>query len=255
MSVFDAYSRYYDLLYRDKDYAGEADYVAAHIRGGDPSRTSVLELGCGTGKHAELLARRGFSVHGIDRSDTMLQGAEARRGALPEDLAERLRFARGDVQRYRTPAAFDAVISLFHVISYQASNDGLDAIFDTAASHLRAGGVFVFDFWYGPAVLTLRPVVNVKRLEDAAIRVTRVAEPGLRPNESIVDVHYHVWVEDKASGAVQQIRETHTMRYLFLPEVERLARAHGFTSVHAEEWMTGRPPGTDTWGVCVTARR
>jgi SAM-dependent methyltransferase len=255
MSVFDAYSRYYDLLYRDKDYAGEADYIAAHIRNGDGSRHTVLELGCGTGKHAELLARRGFVVHGVDRSETMLAVAAARRGSLQTDIAERLQFAQGDVRTYRTSARFDAVISLFHVMSYQASNDGLDAMFATAASHLRNGGVFVFDFWYGPAVLTLRPIVNVKRLEDGAIRVTRVAEPGLRPNDNIVDVNYHVWVEDKASGAVQQIRETHTMRYLFLPEVDRLARSHNFTSWEAEEFMTARRPGIDTWGVCVTAHR
>jgi hypothetical protein len=103
--------------------------------------------------------------------------------------------------------------------------------------------------------LTQRPVVNVKRLEDEGTRVTRVAEPALRANENIVDVSYHVWVEDKGSGRIDQIRETHTMRYLFLPELARLAQAHGFRSWEAEEWMTGRRPGPDTWGVCVTARR
>jgi SAM-dependent methyltransferase len=255
MSTFETYSRYYDLLYRDKDYAAEADYVTRQIRAGAPAAASVLELGCGTGKHAELLARRGFSVHGIDRSDTMLASARARRERVPPDIAARLAFMPGDVCLYRTDDTFDVVISLFHVMSYQASNEGLDAMFATAASHLRPGGIFVFDFWYGPAVLTLRPAVNVKRLEDESIRVTRVAEPTLRANENIVDVAYQVWVEEKAGGRVDQLRETHTMRYLFLPELARLLQAHGFASWTAEEWMTGRPPGPDTWGVCVTARR
>ena len=42
--VFDAYARYYDLLYRDKDYVGEAEYVAAHIRKQAPQAKRILEL-------------------------------------------------------------------------------------------------------------------------------------------------------------------------------------------------------------------
>jgi hypothetical protein len=40
------------------------------------------------------------------------------------------------------------------------------------------------------------------------------------------------------------------MRYLFRPEVELLLRETGMTIVDASEWMTGRKPGFDTWGVC-----
>jgi predicted TPR repeat methyltransferase len=60
--VFDTYARYYDLLYRDKDYAGESEYVAAHIRKQAPQAKCILELGCGTGAHAEHLARMGYTV-------------------------------------------------------------------------------------------------------------------------------------------------------------------------------------------------
>ena len=52
--VFDAYARYYDLLYCDKDYAAEAGYVANHIRKLLPHTTHILELGCGTGAHANI---------------------------------------------------------------------------------------------------------------------------------------------------------------------------------------------------------
>ena len=73
------------------------------------------------------------------------------------------------------------------------ANEDLAGMFATAAAHLKAGGVFVFDFWYGPGVLTDPPVERVKHLEDGVIQVTRTAKPTLRPNENIVDVHYQVW--------------------------------------------------------------
>lgn len=80
--VFDTYAHYYDLLYRDKDYAGESEYVAAHIRKQAPQAKRILELGCGTGAHAEHLARMGYTVHGVDLSKAMLARAEARKAKI-----------------------------------------------------------------------------------------------------------------------------------------------------------------------------
>ena len=51
----------------------------------------------------------------------------------------------------------------------------------TAAKHLKPNGVFIFDFWYGPGVLTDPPVVRLKRLENEEIEVLRIAEPVMHP--------------------------------------------------------------------------
>jgi SAM-dependent methyltransferase len=252
--VFDTYARYYDLLYRDKNYAGEAEYVAAHIRNLAPQAKRILELGCGTGVHAEHLARTGYTVHGVDMSEAMLVRAEARKAGLPSAVAAHLSFGHGDVRTVRTGESYDAVISLFHVISYQITNDDLQAAFATAKAHLNPGGVFLFDFWYGPAVLTDPPVVRVKRLGDEEIEVLRIAEPVIHFNENVVDVNYQVMITEKATGGIEQIRETHNMRYLFLPEIAERLGAHGFSLEQAEEWVSGKAPGNDTWGVCCVAR-
>jgi hypothetical protein len=71
-TVFTDYARYYDLLYRDKDYAVEGDYVAGLIKKYHPVAQSILELGSGAGIHANLLAKKGFTVHGIERSPETL---------------------------------------------------------------------------------------------------------------------------------------------------------------------------------------
>ncbi len=252
--VFDAYARYYDLLYRDKDYAGEAAYVAAHIRRHAPAARSVLELGCGTGGHAEHLARAGYSVHGVDLSSSMLEQAERRRAGLPAEVAARLSFGRGDVRSVRQQESYDAVISLFHVMSYQVSNADLRRAFDTAAAHLRPGGVFLFDFWYGPAVLSQRPEVRVKRLADEQIKVTRIAEPVVHPGENVVDVNYTVFIEVRTTAKVEQVQETHRMRYLHLPELA-LLRAGAFEELATCAWLSDAPPDLASWaGVQVLAR-
>jgi len=252
--VFDAYARYYDLLYRDKDYAGESEYIAAHIRKQAPQAKRILELGCGTGAHAEHLARMGYTVHGVDMSKAMLARAEARKATLPPEVATRLSFSLGDVRTVRTGETYAAVISLFHVMSYQASNVDLVAAFETASVHLQQGGIFLFDFWYGPAVLLQKPEVRVKRLENDEIKVTRIAEPVMHVNENVVDVNYQVWIEDNESGAVEQVLETHKMRYLFLPEIKRLLDFHELVILEVSEWLTDNPPGEKSWGVLAVTR-
>lgn len=254
--IFDAYARYYDLLYADKDYAAESRYVDSHIREQVPEAKRILELGSGTGAHAEHLARMGYTVHGIDLSAEMLGRAAARKAALPTDIARRLRFGAGDVRSARMGETYDAVISLFHVISYQTSDADLTGAFATAAAHLRPGGLFLFDFWYGPAVLAQKPENRVKRLEDGQIRVTRTATPVMHMAENVVDVRYDVVIEIKASGRIENLRETHRMRYLFLPEIARLAAPQTWSEPKAFAWMRRDQPDENTWfGCALTVRR
>jgi len=248
-ALFADYARYYDLLYRDKDYTAETEYVAGLIQKFYPSTQSILELGSGTGIHASLLAEKGFSVDGIERSQEML----ARSLALTEKMTPghgQLTFSLGDIREIRLNKDFDTVIALFHVISYQTTNEDVTAAFETARHHLKPGGIFIFDVWYGPAVLTERPEVRIKRMADDQIEITRLAEPVLRPNENRVDVHYHMFMRNLANQTVTELREIHTMRYFFKPEIEIWAALSGFTIQNAEEWNASKPIGTATWSVC-----
>jgi SAM-dependent methyltransferase len=260
MSVFGAYSRYYDLLYKDKDYAAEAAYVRKLIERDHPRAKSLLDLGCGTGKHAFLLAESGYRVTGVDLSQDMLNEADAQLAAATPEQAQRWaasgaapEFLQGDVRNVRVGAKFDVVVSLFHVISYQSTNADLKAAFVTAREHLAPGGLFVFDCWYGPAVLTERPEVRVRRLSDERISVTRLAEPVLHPERNLVDVNYHVFVKDNQSGAVEELKETHTMRYLFSPEVELLLEAAGLRLLKSEEFLTSANLTFRSWSAVFVA--
>jgi SAM-dependent methyltransferase len=213
----------------------------------------VLDLGCGTGRHVVLLAEKGFDVTGVDFSAEMLAEARSHLSSF-NSQSSTLNFFQGDIRSIRLGRTFDVVVSLFHVMSYQTGNDDLMAAFATAREHLKPGGVFIFDCWYGPAVLTDRPTVRVKRLEDEMIAVTRIAEPVMHPNENMVEVQYQVLIRDKASGAVKELHESHRMRYLFLPEIELFLGETGMDIVAASDWMSDRHPGFDTWGVCFVVR-
>lgn len=249
MSAFNEYARYYDLLYRDKDYAAEAEYVHGLIQVHAPGARSILNLGCGSGRHDRELVKRGFHVTGVDLSEEMLATArhEAKANA-------RIEYHHGDIRTVRLDETYDVVVSLFHVMSYQTTNEDLLAAFKTVRCHLKPAGIFIFDCWYGPGVLSDRPTVRVKELEDDIIKVTRIAEPLLHPNENVVDVNYHIFVRDKQSGTVDEIRETHRMRYLFLPEIKTMLSCCGFDLSVSQEWLTSSPLDFKSWSAVLACR-
>ncbi len=154
---FEVYSRYYDLLYRDKDYGAETAYIIELLETYCTSPKDLLELGCGTGKHAELLCANNFRVHGIELSKEMLSIAASRniRG---------FSFEQGNIASYKTNRQYDAVLSLFHVISYLTETDKLNTVFANTFQHLKPGGIFLFDVWHTDAVNHLKPEKRVKEI-------------------------------------------------------------------------------------------
>ncbi len=255
-TVFGDYSRYYNLLYRDKDYTAEADFVLeAFARQGCAPRT-LLDLGCGTGKHALCLARHGVAVTGVDMSATMLDMGRAELATLPAPRPEPLpELLPGDARSVRLGRTFDAVSSLFHVMSYQNTEQDALAMLETAKTHLSPGGLFLFDFWYGPGVLTDPPVAREKRMEDDQIVVNRQARPKHNVNNNLVAVHYDIAMTDKASGHVSHLQETHSMRYWFMPELRHLAREAGLEPCAEGAWLRHEPATVDTWNAWMLVRR
>lgn len=259
--VFLQYGAYYDLLYRDKDYTAEAEYVARTLRAANPAVKTVLEFGSGTGKHGRLLAGQGFHVFGVERSESMVAVARNVNVALhpapgyTQSCLGNFDCMQGDIQALELQRTFDAVISLFHVVSYQSTNDGLHRTFANAARHLPPEGVFLFDVWHGPAVLRERPLVRVKRVEDENVRLTRIAEPELDTNAGVVTVRYTMLAEAKSDGRLTTLAEEHHMRYLFRSEVDFLATQAGFEVERSEEFLTGQAASESTWGVAYLLRK
>lgn len=241
----DLYSQYYDLLYSDKDYKSEIEYIDNLIKSNSKNAKTLLDMGCGTGKHAELFCEKGYKVYGIDLSEEMLKIANQRR----EGKEDKLEFSHSNIQELNLNKKFDVVVSLFHVVSYQNSNSELIKAFEVAKNHLNNDGIFIFDFWYGPAVLTDLPKTRIKRLENEEIKVTRIAEPVLYNKKNIVNVNYNVFIEDKVSNKIIEKQEIHKMRYFFDTELELICEKVGFKIENKYEWLNKKEPNFNSWNV------
>lgn len=260
-SNFNEYARYYDLFYKDKNYAGEAKDVMHLIDCEIDDLKNILVVGCGTGKHdREFLRLKRVSLMGIDCSSEMIDIAKQQwieyiklNTFLGEEKNVEYRVA--DARSFTVEKNFDCAVSLFHVMSYQRTNEDLKKCFECVNKSLNKDGVFVFDSWYGPGVLRDLPTIRVKTVEDGSYKFLRTAVPNLYPNENAVDVNYHICAIDKETRIVSEIDEIHQMRYWFKNEIEELLDEKGFELIKCLDCNTLDTPTFDSWTVYFVCRK
>lgn len=243
MEVFQDYAYYYNSFYKDKDYRVEAETVDCLIKKYAQKPTKIINFGCGTGRHDMELEKLGYCVKGIDMSSMMIDIAKKNADCNGSDIS----FEVADIRNYEPKEKYDVVISLFHVISYQNNNEDVFAAFRTARKALDPGGIFIFDIWYGPGVLSDKPALRVKEIEDENNKLIRIARPALHDKTNTVDVDYEVLVIHKETNTVKMIHETHNMRYFFRPELDMLLRQSGFEMIDNLDCQTLEATDYSSW--------
>ena len=167
------------------------------------------------------LAQRGYEVVGVDLSDGMLAAARTRASAAG---VQGLELVLGDIRTLRLDRQFDAVICMFAVLGYQTTDADVAATLATVREHLRPGGRFAFDVWYGPAVEATGPSARVKVVPTPDGSIERSASAILEPDLHLCTVHYHL-VQHRIGQPDVVVNESHRMRYFFEPELTELLKA------------------------------
>lgn len=251
---FAEYAKCYDLIYQDKDYPREAAYVSALITAQlprAPGELSVLDLACGTGRHALEMSRLGYAVTGSDASADMIEMARQRAqaaGAAIDYFAES--FQTCDVLGGR----YDVVTAMFAAINYLTDRRDLRRTLDNVRKLLKPGGLFIFDFWNGNAVLSDYSPVRVKRGREAGRLVQRISQTVLDRLSHVATINFEfMLIED---GCVKrEFSEVHHVRYFFPQEMMDLLAESGFEVLKRCPFMQpDQALGEQDWNVTIVAK-
>ncbi len=141
MSGYEALASSYDGLMADGDYRRRADFLERQFRKSRVPVRSVLDLACGTGTIACLLAERGYRVTATDGSEEMLTQAAAKAAGLEEPPL----FLHQAMPRLRLLQPVDAAVSTLDSLNYLTRTRDLRETFRRVCRWLRPGGLFIFD--------------------------------------------------------------------------------------------------------------
>jgi SAM-dependent methyltransferase len=244
------YTQLYDTIYAAKDYAFEVGQVLEFARRYGVDAKTIVDYGCGTGSHARRFAEKGIKVYGIDRSQDMLAAAREKTKGL-----QNLAFLHDSELAAIPEFSVDIFCLLFDVVSYIVENDALDRLLSYVISRLKPQGLFVFDFWYGPGVLSLRPVNRWKEFEANGAKILRLTRADLDWDNSTVNVTHEIIVTQE-NQVKDRFSDSHIMRFFFKKEIGYLLKAHGLEIAQFGTWQAPESsPTTNDWSVLVVSRR
>jgi SAM-dependent methyltransferase len=250
--IFADYSEYYDLLYKDKPYREEAlfvaDLLARHAPAASPVR-SVLDLACGTGRHCFELEAMGYVVEGSDVSLPMIRRAEAAAVARGSKVIFHNRsFQDANLIGNR----YDAVISMFSAVDYLISHHDLMRALANINQLLPPGGLFLFDYWNGNAVIKDYSPFRELRKRQGNLEIRRTSTTRLDIVEQIAEVNFNFLC--RVDGCDHAFNEQHRVRYFFFREIETYLELGGFELIHRGGFMA-ETYSPDTWNIAIVARK
>lgn len=228
--MFSRSAHLYDLIYRQfKDYTDESRRVAELLDRVHPEARTVLDVACGTGEHARLLAQEyGYSVDGLDVEPEFVRLAEQKH---PDG-----RFVCGDMTDFDLGGCYDAVLCLFSSIGYVRTLENVERTLSQFRRHLAVGGVVVVEPWIEPAAWQSgRVFMHTAESED--VSVCRMSHSAQRGRMSVLEFHFLIGRDE----GVEHLTETHQLGLFTRDELERCFVAAGFKDIKYDaEGLTGR---------------
>lgn len=244
------YAELYDSMYTEKDYQREVDLIGRVINEYKPDTKRMLDYGCGTGNHTKALASGDYEIYGIDRNEHMLAVAR-------EKLKDRknVHLFAADERSDVPENSVDVCLLLFDVLSYMNTNDEIDDFMGYVKTVLKKGGLLIFDFWYGPGVISMGPEKRRKVYASGGKEVVRLTRPEHDRHRCIVTVACDITVSENDS-VIDRFSDLHRMRYFFINEIELFMKHHGFEVLKLGTWEDiDAPPTTGDWSALAVCRR
>ncbi len=157
------------LPFYDAELSGRGDEDFWVRVAGEPAGCRVLELGAGTGRATELLARKAGLVVASELSPEMLAEAHRKLGELPN-----VQFLAADMRKLTLQERFDLVAAVNDPFVHLTDDDDRDRAVRVAAEHLAPGGRFILDAaWFPPRDREAAEdgLVREKETEDGSLVV------------------------------------------------------------------------------------
>jgi ubiquinone/menaquinone biosynthesis C-methylase UbiE len=225
--MFTKTAAFYDLIYHWKNYPAETDKLLAFIQQHKRSSSStLLDVGCGTGKHLEHL-RAHFACEGLDLDPELLKVAQERLPDLPLHHADMLNFDLG--------RSFDVVVCLFGAVAYMQSLERYQAAVANMAGHVAPGGLlivepFLFKEDFTPGKIT------VQTGEAPGLAIARMTDSRVKNGTTYFVFNYL----DGTSDGVQHLEESHVLGIFTWQEYADALQAHCSQVIYNDEGLMGR---------------
>jgi len=221
-----------------KEFSSQAGRIADLVRRARPNSGRMLDVGCGTGEHAQYLSEvHGFEVDGIDLSPEMIEKARAR--------CPRGRFEVADMTRFDLGRCYDGMLCMSAVIAYTVTIPRMREALACMRDHLEPGGVAVIQPYRTPDTVP-PPGTREHIFESGGVRIKRIRRSEIHGQRHCVYFHYII----EGDGETREVDEFDEMGLFTIDEMLAAFSAVGLAATYDPTW-------SDAWsgdGVYVASK-
>jgi ubiquinone/menaquinone biosynthesis C-methylase UbiE len=237
------FSDFYLRAYADDERQGEAEEqaLAAARLSGCPDGGDLIDVPCGFGRHSVPLARAGYRVVGVDRSQALL--AEARRRAGGERWPK---LVRADYRELPSrDASFDAAVNLFTSIGYLGDEEDTRALAEIGRV-LRPGGRLVLEAMHRDLLVRDFRDQDWRLLGEGRLLLEQRT---FDPASGVAQV-----TQTLVDGSGERDSRSYSVRVYTATELTAMLARAGFHEARCYGDLAGAPFGTATRLVILAAR-
>jgi ubiquinone/menaquinone biosynthesis C-methylase UbiE len=180
--VFTKSAAFYDVLYSFVDYGAAVREIRATLDREAPAASTLLDVGCGTGRHLELLRER-YEAEGLDINRTLLEAARERCPGVT--------FHEADMADFSLARRFDVVTCLFSSIGYVRTEERMRNAIACMRGHLNPGGVLLVEPWFTPEAYWTG-TITANHAEQDDLKIAWMYTSEREGPLSVLDIRYMV---------------------------------------------------------------
>ena len=159
----------YNCLFPEKLIIETNEHVESILKLVGFKGSSILDLCCGPGRCSIVLAKKGFSVTGVDRSQFLLDKAKAR--GKSDGLS--VEWVLEDMRRFIRPMSYDLALNMFTSFGYFDDKDDDMKVLENVFTNLKSGGIFLIDVMGKEILAKIFQPTIADQLDDGTMVVQR----------------------------------------------------------------------------------
>lgn len=195
--MFTKTAEYYDALYHFIDYGNICNHIHELIQHQSPGASSLLDVGCGTGRHLSHLQNM-YQAEGVDINNELLE--------IAKKNCPGVTFHTGDMRAFELNKSFDVVACLFSSIGYVKTETGLNDSLQSMTRHLNNNGLLLLEPWIWPEDYWLGKI-TANFVDRPELKISWMYISERYDDISVFDIKYMVGTPT----SIEQFSEKHEM--------------------------------------------
>jgi len=219
--AYKSFAKYYDLIFSSKNYFNEIDFIKTRIKKYKIDAKKILDVGCGTGSHLNLLINDFEYLYGIDINEEILNIARKK--------SKKINYSTGNMSDFNLSQKFDVILCMYSVFNYNLTKEKAYETLINFHQHLSKKGIVIIAL-YNPQ--NAESEMSIHAGKNNNIEVAKINQHYVDKSTKTEFSDFVLLIKDKGKFDFT-VEKNHKYKIYSISEMTKMLLKTGFTNIKA----------------------